>query len=102
MKSNTVMFRVTAAFLLTLVAATLVFLLTLYVHLRIYGALHPGETTEVDHNANLEHAVSIHFRVGYPLLLAIFGWLSWRFTGSWLGRANKPLKNDARENARAS
>jgi hypothetical protein len=34
--------------------------------------------------------------VGYPLLLAAFGWLFWRLGGSWFGGANKRLNRGVR------
>ena len=100
-ESNRVAVRTGAVAVLTLASATLVYLFALYVYLKTYAALNPGETTEVDHNASLESAVTIHFRVGYPLLLAAFGWLFWRLSGSWFGRANKRLQPIAREDARS-
>jgi hypothetical protein len=69
-------------------------------YVKTYGAIHPGEITEVDHNANLESSVTMYFWIAYPLLLATFGWLFWRLTGRWFGHgAAKPLEQIAPEDA---
>ena len=87
--------------MLTLICTTLVYLVALYVYLEAWAALHPGQITEIDHNANLESAVIVHFKVGYPMLLIGFAWLFWRISEGWFGRANKRLQPIARDDARA-
>ena len=85
--------RVSTVVVLTLLSATFFLLLALYVHMKTYGALYPGETMMIDHNATLEAQVTLHFRVGYQLMLATLGWLFWRVSGNLFGlsRDNKTM-----------
>lgn len=77
-KDSKLAIRAVALALVALALATLAYLVGLYLLLQGYALLHPGEVTEVDHNYSLAQVVTVYFRVGYPLLLVLFGWLAWR------------------------
>jgi hypothetical protein len=63
---------------LALPAGLLLFLGSMFIHLKLYKYLNPSAVTEMGHNINFDRQVEVHFFIAVPLFYFLCTWLIFR------------------------